>query len=355
MNRITAAIILILVSLCVVGCGTSGSTLNTDAALLAQLHNDSTPEFLLEGVYYSLPVRAEVFLEQGWTMTVDDYTNQEVILQPRERVSATLEKGGNKINALLVNDSLLPQEAGKDCHIVQIYLFAETDSLPADFFITKYGISCASSPKDVKKALQDKEGYKESSDRYYLTAKGDAGTLDILSFSSKNGHTSIRIEAASSFAYRQYKPLEEKAREQAENIAKYKANAEKECLADYDQIVETLASKMTVPFCSLEGTVIMKGRGNYEGMEDNLFYGQDLSLYVVEDSSGQIYCIYEGLADQESVLKLPEMAEGDVIALWGFASKITNFSDGTQVPTVIPKIIEKDGHLFYLAEDLQTK
>ena len=89
-------------------------------------------------------------------------------------------------------------------------------------------------------------------------------------------------------------------------------------------------------------------------MEDNIIYGQDLFLYAVQDKSGQIYCINEGFGNRKDLFKLPDLVEGDVISIWGFALEITKFEDGFETPTVVPKIVEKDGETIYLADELQV-
>ncbi|MBQ5950627.1 MAG: hypothetical protein IJL66_00550 [Lachnospiraceae bacterium] len=357
-RTIALFLVFVLAAALLCGCGGGGSgaknSLCTDETILSKLKNDGTPEFVLDGVYYALPAKAEEFLKNGWAMTVDDYPDREVLLQAQERVDVTFAKDGRNVSAILANDSLVPLEAGKDCSVVQVSLYVSAGELPENYFVTKFGITPATSARDAKAVLKDKEGFKESSDFLYLTQKADLSTLDVLCFRSGKDSASVKIEGAGEFIYRRYKPLEEKAKEQAEAIAKYKAEAEAGSLKDYAEIITALDTKMTVPFASLKGTVVLKGTGNYEGKENDLIMGQDLSLYAVEDASGQIYCIFEGFVGSD-VLKLPELAEGDVISLWGFASKITTFSDGYKAPTVITKILEKDGELIYLADDLKTK
>lgn len=334
--------------------GFSESVLCTDEAVLAQLKNDLTPEFVLDGQYFALPAPLSAFTEHGWTMTVDDYEGQEVVLQPGERVDVTLTKGYDTVGAILVNDGADPLEAGDACNVIQVSLYAPRETTSPKLFVTKYGITPLTSQKQARDILQDKEGFTESGDMLYLTVIDDEGMRDILYFRAWDDYTSIKVESAGEHQYRLYKPLEEKTQQQAKNVADYKKQAEDGCLSDYNEIIRTLRTKATVPFYSARGTVLSRSVGNYEGTEGDLLRGGDLSLYVVEDASGQLYCIYEGYAGYDSKLRLPDIAEGEVISVWGFASQVTTFEDGTSVPTIIPKVVEKDGELIYLAEELQV-
>ena len=327
-----------------------------DESILSMLKNDDSPEFVLDRHYYLLPVHVSEFINQTWDLTIDEYEGQEVILQPNERVDATLTKEDNIISITLANNSELPLNA-KECDVIRAHVYVAKDEMEPNYFVTKYGITTETPAKTVKSQLKDIDGFKESSVGYTLTSEGENGSRDILFFSANNGYTSIKVSSAEDWMYSLYKPSEQKTAEQAENIAAYKTNAEKNCPSDYSQIVEEIESsdtRHTVPFYSVEGTVVYKGTGNYEGMEDNIIYGQDLSLYAVQDKSGQVYCIFEGFVNSEA-LKLPELAEDDVISVWGFASKVTTFEDGYKAPTIITKIIEKDGEVIYLAEELEVK
>ena len=358
MKKLITICLLTLLITSLTGCGnsgSSGSTLCTDESILSKLKNDNSPEFVLDGIYYSLPVSVKEFINNGWVMTVDEYKDIEVILQANERVEASLTKDSNSIGITLANNSQVPLEA-ENCDVVKV-IWSVSEDNSSNIFVTKYGITDSTTDKDAKAILKDKEGFKESSVSYTLVSEGEFGSRDILSFSNKNGHTLIKISSSEDWVYSLYKPLEEKAKEQASNIAAYKKEVEESCNSNYDEIVNNIVNSTnslhTEPFCSIEGTVIIKTTGNYEGSENNLLYSGDLSLYVVEDKTGQHYCIYEGYVDSD-LLKLPELAEGDVISVWGYAGKYTTFEDGYRVPTLTPGVVEKDGEIIYLSDNLQV-
>ena len=373
MKKVVSMIcVLGIISLMLSGCGRSGHDGGViydgvpegtcaDESIISQLKNDDSPEFILNRRYYSLPVSVGEFTKYGggWELTMDEYDAQEVILQPNERIDATLTSqtmDEYSISITLANNSEQPLDA-KECDVVSVRVYVAEGEMEPNYFVTKYGITTATSAKTVKAQLKDIDGFKESSVGYTLTSDGDDGPRDILFFSDNNGYTSIRISSAEDWVYKLYKPLEEKAKEQAENIAAYKKEVEEKCNQNYDEIVNNIVnstnSLYTEPFYSGEGTIILKTTANYEGSENNLLYSGDLSIYVVEDKTGQHYCIYEGYVDSD-ILKLPELAEGDTISVWGYASKYTTFEDGYRVPTLTPGIVEKDGEIIYLADSLEV-
>lgn len=45
----------------------------TDKAILSQLKNDGTPEFVLEGTYYTLPLEASKLIDAGWSLETEQY------------------------------------------------------------------------------------------------------------------------------------------------------------------------------------------------------------------------------------------------------------------------------------------
>ena len=364
---LTTICLLGLITLLVSGCGSSGGTgsagtsgasgsdLCTDVTILSKLKNDDSPEFVLDGEYYSLPISATEFTVNGWDLTIDDYEGQEVILQPQERIGATLTKDGNTVSVVLANDSELPLEA-EISNVIEVRIYV-SESEGADFLVTKYGITGTSTSNDVKSVLQDKEGFKEQSGMYYLVSDGEFGSRDILYFSNNNGYTSIKIASAEDWVYSLYKPLEQKAQEQADKIAARKKEVEEGCPENYDDIVQEImdaTSLHTVPFYSIDGTIIAKTSGRYEGTENNIIFGQELFIYIVQDSSGQYYAINEGFSEYGSAFRLPELNEGDVISLWGFAREYATSSDGYTIPSVIPEIVEKDGETIYLSDQLQV-
>lgn len=326
----------------------AGSTLCKDESILSMLKNDNEAECVLDGVYYSLPFSVGELTGKGWSLNYDMYEDQEVILQPGEYVDATLERDRQWFSVVLANEGEEPLDA-KEANVVEISIYSEGDDFDKDFFVTKHGINLATSARDAKTILHDKEGFNENNDYYYITFSGDKGFTDVLFFSNDGKRTFTGVSSAADFAFAPYKPQEEKDQILDGRIAKYKENAEKNSVSDYDKIVSMIEANDIVPFYSV-GTVVEKGTGNYIGEEDNPITGRDLSLYLIQDASGQYYCIYEGYVD--AGMGLPELEVGDVISVWGHASMYTVIDEGIKLPTVIVKIMERNGENIYTSEYL---
>lgn len=109
-------------------------------------------------------------------------------------------------------------------------------------------------------------------------------------------------------------------------------------------------------FYSIDATIIAKTTGKYEANETMPVGIDGLSLIVLKDKSEQLYCINNGSSDddRDRIKELEELNEGDVISVWGISLETTKFADGAQAPNISPKIIEKDGKIIYLSEDLKV-
>lgn len=164
------------------GCGRSWSTLCTDESILSKLKNDDSPEFVLDGVHYSLPASINDFYENGWVTVSKSFEYENIILQPNEYIPVGLAKGYDWFDIMLANESDVPlperdeietDKMNTKLKVVKIYMTVYDDELPQDFFVTKYGITTETSSKDAKAVLKGKEGFNESPDGYYLTSGSD--------------------------------------------------------------------------------------------------------------------------------------------------------------------------------------
>lgn len=70
----------------------------TDEAILSQLKNDGTPEFVLDGTYYTLPLETSQLIQAGWSLETEEYDASEVSLQPGERIYGELSKDDQEID-----------------------------------------------------------------------------------------------------------------------------------------------------------------------------------------------------------------------------------------------------------------
>ena len=218
-KRICLLGFIVFIVLMTTGCGGSGSTLCMDENILSKLKNDDSPEFVLDGVHYSLPASINEFYENGWVTVSKGFQYENIILQPNEYIPVGLAKGYDWFDIMLANESDVPlperdeietDKMNTKLKVVKIYMTVYDDELPQDFFVTKYGITTSTSSKDAKAVLKGKEGFSKSSDGYYLTSEGDKGEREILYFARGDNHTTIRISSAEALAYSLYKSPAEK-------------------------------------------------------------------------------------------------------------------------------------------------
>ena len=221
-KRICLLGFIVFIVLMTTGCGGSGSTLCTDDSILSKLKNDDSPEFVLDGVHYSLPASINDFYENGWVTVSKSFEYENIILQPNEYIPVGLAKGYDWFDIMLANESDVPlperdeietDKMNTKLKVVKIYMTVYDDELPQDFFVTKYGITTSTSSKDAKAVLKGKEGFSKSSDGYYLTSEGDKGEREILYFARGDNHTTIRISSAEALTYSLYKSPEEQEKQ----------------------------------------------------------------------------------------------------------------------------------------------
>ena len=86
----------------------------TDETIVSQLKNDGTPEFVLDGAYYTLPLEASQLIEDGWTLETETYQAEDVSLQPGERISGEFTKEEEKLKVWIVNDDSTSGKRGND-------------------------------------------------------------------------------------------------------------------------------------------------------------------------------------------------------------------------------------------------
>ena len=54
----------------------------TDEAILSQLKNDGTPEFVLDGTYYTLPLETSQLIQAGWSLETKNMMQQRFLCNP---------------------------------------------------------------------------------------------------------------------------------------------------------------------------------------------------------------------------------------------------------------------------------
>ena len=141
----------------------------TDEAILSQLKNDGTPEFILDGTHYTLPLETSRLIQAGWSLETEEYDVDEVSLQPGDRIYGELSKDGQEMDVAIVNDGTEPCKPAGGGTVVELEYSADKNRPDPDFFVTLNGINCAMSDTALQKALEGVEGYELNS----------AGNIDI--------------------------------------------------------------------------------------------------------------------------------------------------------------------------------
>ena len=58
----------------------------------------------------------------------------------------------------------------------------------------------------------------------------------------------------------------------------------------------------------------------------------DVSLYIAEDTTGQLYCISNQLLNEDGTVSTAiELEEGDQVKVWGYASQYLELQEGLKI------------------------
>ena len=115
----------------------------TDEAILSQLKNDGTPEFVLDGTYYTLPLETSRLMQAGWNLETEEYDAAEVSLQPGERIYGELSKNDQEMDVAIVNTGTKPCKPAEGGTVIELEYSSDKDQQNPDFFVTLNGINCA--------------------------------------------------------------------------------------------------------------------------------------------------------------------------------------------------------------------
>lgn len=329
----------------------------TDEAILSQLKNDGTPEFVLEGTYYTLPLEASKLIDAGWSLETEQYDAQDVSLQPGERIYGELTKGDQKIDVAIVNDGAEPCNPAQDGTVIELEYSADKNLPNPDFFVTINGINCAMSNEALQKALEGVEGYAlNSAGNIDINQTMDEDEIATYKVILSDDFTTVTLASDNIFEFKDYQPQEMKEQQSNEKIAAYKetTKAEMEPYAqDFNAIVEGFDEDLSVGFYS-EGTVWGEEVAEYKLIAGTPL-ASDVSLYVVEDQSGQLYCVNNQILNEDGTVSTAiELQEGDQIKVWGYASQYLELQEGLKIIVVQPGMIECNGKLEILDQNLRV-
>ena len=330
----------------------------TDEAILSQLKNDGTPEFILDGTYYTLPLETSQLIQAGWSLETEEYDAAEVSLQPGERIYGELSKDDQEIDVAIVNAGTEPCKPAEGGTVVELEYSADKDQQNPDFFVTLNGINCAMSNAALQKALEGVDGYElNSAGNIDINRTVDDDEIAVYKVILDDDYTAITLASDNVFEYKDYQPQEVKEQASNEKIAAYKdtTKAEMEPYAqDFNAIIEGYERKIW----PLDFTVKVLF-GAKKSVNINLIAGtplaSDVSLYIAEDTTGQLYCIANQILNEDGTVSTAiELEEGDQVKVWGYASQYLELQEGLKIVVVQPGIIERNGELVILDKNLKV-
>ena len=195
----------------------------TDEAILSQLKNDGTPEFVLDGTYYTLPLETSQLIQAGWSLETEEYDAAEVSLQPGERIYGELSKDDQEIDVAIVNAGTEPCKPAEGGTVVELEYSADKDQPNPDFFVTLNGINCAMSNAALQKALEGVDGYElNSAGNIDINRTVDDDEIAVYKVILDDDYTAITLASDNVFEYKDYQPQEVKEQASNEKIAAYK-------------------------------------------------------------------------------------------------------------------------------------
>lgn len=329
----------------------------TDEAILSQLKNDGTSEFVLDGTYYTLPLETSQLIQAGWSLETEEYDAAEVSLQPGERIYGELSKDDQEIDVAIVNAGTEPCKPAEGGTVVELEYSADKDQPNPDFFVTLNGINCAMSNAALQKALEGVDGYElNSAGNIDINRTVDDDEIAVYKVMLDDDYTAITLASDNVFEYKDYQPQEVKEQASNEKIAAYKDTTKAEMkpyAQDFNAIIEGYEENMVVGFYS-EGTVWGEEVGEYKAIAGTPL-ASDVSLYIAEDTTGQLYCIANQILNEDGTVSTAiELEEGDQVKVWGYASQYLELQEDLKIVVVQPGIIERNGELVILDKNLKA-
>ena len=177
----------------------------TDEAILSQLKNDGTPEFILDGTYYTLPLETSQLIQAGWSLETEEYDAAEVSLQPGERIYGELSKDDQEIDVAIVNAGTEPCKPAEGGTVVELEYSADKDQQNPDFFVTLNGINCAMSNAALQKALEGVDGYElNSAGNIDINRTVDDDEIAVYKVILDDDYTAITLASDNVFEYKDY-------------------------------------------------------------------------------------------------------------------------------------------------------
>lgn len=349
MKRASSLLLAAMLLLTLCGCG---NTYCTDENLICQLKNDGhTPEFILDGEYFTLPVPVSDFTDRGWVLDLsnidDGLRPKDVVLEPGMCAWVELIKDERELNVRILNDT--DAKATLDNGSV-IRLQAWKQDGAADSLVLSYGITLNTSFRDANKAIQELTGYDEinkstvglttvserDSDYSWLEIRKDGSGLGFVTVASDNwiDYTEYETPANLEEQIRVFRE-ECKARVQ-EDMTLYEGK--------YSALVEDLQ----------KGTITDQDTIYYtfSGTVDEIVYTKMALLAGTFTEGSKTYLMTGDDGNRYAVQALDLILEpGEEVTLWGSmvndGSALLKLEDGSLIPILNPLIAEQLGTEIY--------
>mgnify|MGYP007129181880 CR=1 FL=1 len=147
------------------------------------------------------------------------------------------------------------------------------------------------------------------------------------------------------FEYKDYQPQEVKEQASNEKIAAYEGyykSRDGAVCSGFQCDHRGIWRKYGRGFYS-EGTIWGEEVGEYKSIAGTPL-ASDVSLYIAEDTTGQLYCIANQILNEDGTVSTAiELEEGDQVKVWGYASQYLELQEGLKIVVVQPGIIERNG------------
>lgn len=214
----------------------------------------------------------------------------------------------------------------------------------------------AEAEETLEQFLRRAKNTQDSAGNIDINRTVDDDEIAVYKVMLDDDYTAITLASDNIFEYKDYQPQEVKEQVSDEKIAAYKdtTKAEMEPYAqDFNAIIEGYEENMVVGFYS-EGTVWGEEVGEYKAIAGTPL-ASDVSLYIAEDTTGQLYCIANQILNEDGTVSTAiELEEGDQVKVWGYASQYLELQEGLKIVVVQPGIIERNGELVILDENLKA-
>lgn len=323
----------------------------TDEAVLSLLKSDNTtPEFVLDGEYYELPVNLSTFTQKGWQIDVSEVAEglkaEDVVLEPGYEIECTLKNGERSLIARVANSTESPMPLGDNCKVISV--MAWNDANLGDSFVTKHGITLLTSPADVNSALKNAENLevtKHSTTKgYALMADDDSCRLLDVYCDSEIWH--ITVASHDIFSFEEYYTDDQKQAMKNEMRNEYKTSAV-EFNSKYDDNYDQLITDLQA---GTFDTVSYRVSGKVDKVVEtqSLIFANSAFIdgektYLITNEKGNSFAVLD---------KELNLAEGDSVTVWGKmrtdGGDLLQLEDKTLIPVITPNLVEKDGAEIYL-------